>query len=68
MERELEVVRFAKTGGTILHPLLNGIAANFEVVPDGDGVLKELIETEKKLVQDGTIPSDYMFCIARRKP
>ena len=67
MEKELSVILFAKTGGTILQPVLNGIAANFEIVPGSDTVLKEMIESEKKLIRDGTITSDYMFCIAQRR-
>ncbi|MBN1128135.1 MAG: class I SAM-dependent methyltransferase [Chitinispirillaceae bacterium] len=67
LRKELDVVCFANTGGTLLQPILNGIAANFEIVPGGDDVLQELIETEKKLIEEGTIPSDYMFCMAKRK-
>ena len=66
LQKELKIVYFTKTGGTILHPLLNGIAGNFEIVPGGETVLKELIALEKKLVAEGTISSDYMFCIANK--
>jgi SAM-dependent methyltransferase len=66
LQKELHMVHFAKTGGTLLHPLLNGIAGNFEIVPGSAAILNELIELEKKLVDEGTIPSDYMFCIAKK--
>jgi SAM-dependent methyltransferase len=66
LKKELTVVHFANTGGTLLQLVLNGIAANFELVPGGDGELRGLIEMEKKLVMEGSIPSDYMFCVAKR--
>lgn len=67
MKSELEIVHFANTGGTILHPLLNGIAMNFERDERGDAILRDLIARERKLVKEGSLPSDYMFCIARKK-
>lgn len=64
VQKELTIVYLAKTGGTLLAPLLGGIAGNFETVPGGETVLKGLIALEKKLVDEGTIPSDYIFCIS----
>jgi hypothetical protein len=29
--------------------------------------LRDLIARERKLIEEGSLPSDYMFCIARRK-
>lgn len=66
MNSELEIVRFADTGGTLLHPLLNGIAANFERDEQGDAILRDLITRERSLIEGGVLPSDYMFCIARK--
>jgi SAM-dependent methyltransferase len=67
LQKELKMVHFANTGGTLLQPVLNGIAANFEMVPGGDEELRKLIAMEKKLVMEGSKPSDYMFCVAKRK-
>ncbi|MBN1130538.1 MAG: hypothetical protein JXA71_16215 [Chitinispirillaceae bacterium] len=64
LEKELNYVHYADTSGTLLQPLLNGITANFEMVPGGDRELERLIEMEKKMLRDGEIGSDYMFCIA----
>jgi SAM-dependent methyltransferase len=66
LEKELKYVHYTNTGGTILQPLLNGIAANFEMVPGGYKELEKLIEMEKKMIRQGEIKSDYMFCIAKR--
>jgi hypothetical protein len=67
LHKELEVIYYKNTGGTLLQPVVDGIAANFEIVPGGREVLQELIEMEKKLMAEGAIPSDYMFCVAKRK-
>ena len=66
LEKMLQVEYSVKTGGTLLHPLLSGIAANFEIVPGGEAILSELIAQEKKLMAEGSIPSDYIFCIAKK--
>ncbi|MBW2023110.1 MAG: class I SAM-dependent methyltransferase [Deltaproteobacteria bacterium] len=67
MERYLKIVHMAETGGTILHPLLNGIASNFERDPCGAALLSLLITFEKVLIKKNILPSDYVFCIAKKK-
>ena len=54
-------------GGTILQPLLSNIASNFEKEQEGELVLKLLILLEKTFIEKGVLPSDYVFCMARKK-
>jgi SAM-dependent methyltransferase len=65
MNDYLDVVEFHNTGGTILHPLLNGIAGNFETSAEGDKVLLALIDIEKALISGGMLPSDYVYIVAK---
>ena len=58
---------FRETGGALLHPLLNGIANNFEKDERGKEILDALIELEKTLTKSRLLPSDYVFLIARPK-
>ena len=64
MRKHLKIEKFARTGGTILHPLLNNIASNFEADEFGDSLLKMLINLEIYLVGQEIIPSDYISCTA----
>jgi ubiquinone/menaquinone biosynthesis C-methylase UbiE len=61
----MKIIEFRETGGTILHPLTNGIAGNFEKSPVGESVLQALIEIEKALIHSRMLPSDYVFIVAR---
>jgi len=65
--RHLEVLACNWTGGTLLHPLLDGIAGNFEKGENERAVLKALILLERILVEEGVVPSDYVFLIARSR-
>lgn len=67
LKDKLEILHYADTGGTLLMPLLNGIASNFERDAEGDAMLKMAIYIEKLLIAQGELPSDYMFCIAGKK-
>ncbi|GEM_PF-1645266 len=62
-----DICEFHKTGGTILHPLLNGIAGNFETSSEGEKALKVLIEVEKSLITSELLPSDYIYLVAKPK-
>jgi ubiquinone/menaquinone biosynthesis C-methylase UbiE len=65
MNEYFDIVEFHKTGGTILHPLLNGIAGNFDRSTEGDIALQALIEIEKALITSGLLPSDYVYIVAK---
>lgn len=64
---EFDVISLCKTGGTILHPLLNSIAGNFEKDERGAEILRTIIKIEKVLIEGGLLPSDYVYLVARRK-
>ena len=64
---ELEIVKLAYTGGTILQPLLSNIASNFEKDQEADLILNLLILLEKTLIEKRVLPSDYVFCMAKKK-
>jgi len=67
MKNYLEIVLFCPTGGTLLHPLLNGIAGNFERDKEGERLLGALIELERILINSKLLPSDYVFVVAKSK-
>ena len=67
LKENLEIIKLNYTGGTILHPLLDSIASNFEKEEGGNTILKLLILLEKSLVENRALPSDYVFCIAKKK-
>ena len=67
IKETLEPIKIAYTGGTLLHPLLNEIASNFEGDENRNAILKLLILFEKTLVDKGVLPSDYVFCMAKKK-
>jgi len=67
MKEALAVERVVATGGTLLMPLLDGIAARFEGSPQGEALLSHLMQFEQLLVASGQLPSDYIFAIARKQ-
>lgn len=67
MKKYLEILRYCPTGGTLLQPLLNGIAGNFESDQEGSDILDAVIGIERALVRAGLLPSDYMFAIAKKR-
>ncbi|VVB56326.1 Methyltransferase domain protein [uncultured archaeon] len=67
VKERFEIIKLAYTGGTILHPLLSYIASNFERDEDAETILKLLILFEKTLIDNEVLPSDYVFCIAKKR-
>ncbi len=65
--RFLAVEETRMTGGTLLDPLLHGIAGHFEEDSSGREILPLLIAFEKILVREGVLPSDYVLMTARRR-
>ncbi|RCV65770.1 hypothetical protein C5S53_02090, partial [Methanophagales archaeon] len=65
LKNYLEIVSFRPTGGTLLFPLLNGIAGNFETDDEGERFLGALIELVKILIDRKLLPSDYVFVVAK---
>jgi hypothetical protein len=48
-------------------PLLNNIASNFEQDPEGEAMLRIVIMLERMLIENNILPSDYVFCMAKKK-
>ncbi|MGH7369323.1 MAG: class I SAM-dependent methyltransferase [Candidatus Methylomirabilaceae bacterium] len=62
-----EVVEVREVGGTILHPLLDGIAGNFDPEREEDrSWLQWLFQTEDALLAAGEIRSDFAVMIATK--
>lgn len=67
VQRSLNVLALNWTGGTLLHPLLDGIAGNFENGDKADhAILRTIILFERTLIESGVIPSDYVFLVAKK--
>lgn len=66
-ERFLAVEEVRMTGGSLLDPLLHGIAGHFEDDATGDEILPLLIAFEKILIRERVLPSDYVLMTARRR-
>jgi hypothetical protein len=62
---DLRIVRW--TGGSMLHPLLNGIAWNFEREPEGPALLELLIAFDEILIEHGVLASDYCTCVGYKR-
>ena len=63
----LKVLESRSCGGTILHPLLSGIAGNFEKNDTTRKMLRVLIDLEELLLEEGEIEENYLFMIASKK-
>lgn len=68
LHEALAVDRVVPTGGTLLMPLLDGIAGRFGSSPQGEALLSHLMQFEQLLVANGQLPSDYVFAIAHKQP
>ena len=66
-EKNLNVLACAMTGGTLLNPLLHGIAGNFERTDAARSILKMIILLEQTLIHSGVISSDYVYLIAQKQ-
>ena len=64
-----DIVEIKGCGGSLLHPLLEGIAGNFaEDDPRAMKHLQSLFELEDQLIGSGRLQHDFAVIIARRKP
>ncbi len=66
-EKFLNVMACNMTGGTLLNPLLHGIAGNFERTEEARNILEMIILFEETLIDAGVISSDYVYLIAGKK-
>ena len=66
--RRFDLERRRDYGGTILNPLLAGIVANFDPANAGDSaILRLLALTERLLLREAGLPSDFTLLVARRR-
>ncbi len=64
---QTDVLVCKMTGGTILDPLLHGIAGNFDRDDASRTILRTIICLEQILIEEGAIPSDFVFVIAQKR-
>lgn len=56
-------------GGSILNPLLAGIIGNFDPAREDDlALLRMLAATERMLLREAALPSDFAVLVARKRP
>jgi SAM-dependent methyltransferase len=56
-------------GGSILNPLLAGIAGNFDPKREDDlAILRLLAASERLLLREAALPSDFAVLVARKRP
>ena len=66
--RFFETMERRDVGGSLLHPLLEGIIGNFHPDDTCDTeLLKLIIALEKQLVDGGTLPVDFVVSVHRKK-
>lgn len=66
--RFFEVLESVEIGGTLLHPLLEGIVGNFLEESDGDrALINALIALEESKLADGSVPSDFVVMVCRKR-
>jgi len=67
LRRYFEIVEMKELGGTILHPLLDSIAGNFDPEKEEDRRwLEWLFQAEDAVLADHTLASDFAVIIARK--
>jgi 2-polyprenyl-3-methyl-5-hydroxy-6-metoxy-1,4-benzoquinol methylase len=66
MAKRFDLLELTKIGGTLVYPLLDGIAQNFHD-SEGRAVVNALLDFEDALVDGGDIESDYVFATYRKR-
>lgn len=67
LRTRFKILEFQPLGGTLLGPLLVGLAENFcNGERESDRILDALIKAEMTLIRGNLLPSDHCFVIARR--
>jgi ubiquinone/menaquinone biosynthesis C-methylase UbiE len=68
IEERFEVVYRADFGGTLLQFVLSDIAGNFDPADPKDVAMIDLVCLyEKTLIDEGVLPSDFVYLVARRR-
>jgi hypothetical protein len=66
LEHRFEPLEVTMLGGTLVYPLLDGIAQNFDD-QQGESILGALLAIEDALIDSGEVASDYVFATYRRR-
>ena len=67
LEERFEIVYRADFGGTLLQFVLSDIAGNFDPAEPRDVAMIDLVCLyEKTLIEQGVLPSDFVYLVARR--
>jgi SAM-dependent methyltransferase len=61
----LSLVLERSLGGAVFHPLLAGIAGNFEGSAEGERALEMVLQIDRILTETGALNSDYRFLVCR---
>ena len=68
IEERFEIVYRADFGGTLLQFVLADIAGNFDPADPNDVAMIDLVCLyEKTLIDEGVLPSDFVYLIAKRR-
>lgn len=68
LSRRFEIERRRDYGGSILNPLLAGIVGNFDPAREDDAALLRLLAlTERLLLREAALPSDFALLVARKR-
>jgi SAM-dependent methyltransferase len=63
-----EILALKNLGGTIAHALFHDIAHNFAADdPEAMALAKMVMDEESRMIADGTLESDFVFVVARRR-
>lgn len=68
LSRRFDLERRRDYGGSILNPLLAGIVGNFDPAREDDAaILRLLALTERLLLREAALPSDFALLVARKR-
>lgn len=64
-----DIVERIDMGGTLLAPIFGGGCLDSSIIESGEGleVISMLVEAERKLISDGSIRSDHLLLVCRRR-
>ena len=66
LEKDFEIVEKRGYGGTLLHILLSHVLPLLDLDdPEDLGILRSLMDQEGRLLDEGSIPSDFAYVVAR---
>jgi len=69
IQERFDIIERKPYGGTLLMPVLDDIAANFEGDdPAGEALLQMLFDIEDAMIAGGELTSDFVFMVARPLP